>query len=317
MKYSFRTIAAGVMLAAMICCIAPSMTSCKNANATSSEKAQAVAVRTSSDSLDTPQAAQDGSIPQGARILMEVYPTFVKGYKDGRLLMSDGSTIVYDDGRKKSFVELLDDADPEDMFAFKYDLDSWTPGKMQDAGRSRCEELFKKMYGNSAKAVSSKLVAVRWPFGAATNKGGVNKNIKTVKFTSVNGANKQLEKVVAELEKHPELHKYLAQSGAFYWRPVRGAKRQSAHSYGMTIDIGVKYSDYWRNQSTNENNYYFQMTPSPAMLKLSAAQTYCIENNTGAKRLYHKLGFRETGRIHAIADGLDEIELSCCRDRGR
>ncbi len=35
-------------------------------------------------------------------------------------------------------------------------------------------------------------------------------------------------------------------------------------------------------QSTNENNYYFQMTPSPAMLKLSAAQTYCIENNTGA-----------------------------------
>ena len=253
MKYSFRTIAAGVMLAAMICCIAPSMTSCKNANATSSEKAQAVAVRTSNDSLDTPQAAQDGSIPQGARILMEVYPTFVKGYKDGRLLMSDGSTIVYDDGRKKSFVELLDDADPEDMFAFKYDLDSWTPCKMQDAGRSRCEELFKKMYGNSAKAVSSKLVAVRWPFGAATNKGGVNKNIKTVKFTTVNGANKQLEKVVAELEKHPELHKYLAQSGAFYWRPVRGAKRQSAHSYGMTIDIGVKYSDYWRNQSTNEN----------------------------------------------------------------
>lgn len=35
-------------------------------------------------------------------------------------------------------------------------------------------------------------------------------------------------------------------------------------------------------ESTNENNYYFQMTPSPAMLKLSAAQTYCIENNTGA-----------------------------------
>ena len=34
---------------------------------------------------------------------------------------------------------------------------------------------------------------------------------------------------------------------------MRGAKRQSAHSYGMTIDIGVKYSDYWRNQSTNEN----------------------------------------------------------------
>ena len=83
--------------------------------------------------------------------------------------------------------------------------------------------------------------------------GGVNKNIKTVRFTKINGANKQLEKVVAELEKHPELHKYLAQSGAFYWRPVRGAKRLSAHSYGMTIDIGVKFSDYWRSHAKDEN----------------------------------------------------------------
>ena len=253
MKSKIITIAAGCMLAAMIC-IALTLLSCKKANATSSDSSQGTIEKVSNQDTDTPQVAkQDGSIPEGARILMEVYPDFVKGYKNGNLVMSDGSTIVYDDGRKKSFVELLDDADPEDMFAFTYDLNSWTPGKMQDAGRSRCEALFKKMYGNSAKAVSSKLVAVRWPFGAATNGGGVNKNIKTVKFTTVNGANKQLEKVVAELEQHPELHKYLAQSGAFYWRPVRGAKRQSAHSYGMTIDIGVKFSDYWRHQSTNEN----------------------------------------------------------------
>ena len=253
MKSKIITIAAGCMLAAMIC-IALTLLSCKKANATSSDSSQGTIEKVSNQDTDTPQVAkQDGSIPEGARILMEVYPDFVKGYKNGNLVMSDGSTIVYDDGRKKSFVELLDDADPEDMFTFTYDLNSWTPGKMQDAGRSRCEALFKKMYGNSAKAVSSKLVAVRWPFGAATNGGGVNKNIKTVKFTTVNGANKQLEKVVAELEQHPELHKYLAQSGAFYWRPVRGAKRQSAHSYGMTIDIGVKFSDYWRHQSTNEN----------------------------------------------------------------
>ena len=37
---------------------------------------------------------------------------------------------------------------------------------------------------------------------------------------------------------------------------------------------------------------------------------WILENNTHAKRLYHKMGFQETGRIHAIADGLDEIELS-------
>ena len=59
------------------------------------------------------------------------------------------------------------------------------------------------------------------------------------------------------------------------------------------------------------------------LLQFAAAQCtdtptlWILENNTDAKRLYHKLGFRETGRIHTIADGLDEIELSRCRDRGR
>lgn len=38
---------------------------------------------------------------------------------------------------------------------------------------------------------------------------------------------------------------------------------------------------------------------------------WILENNTDAKRLYHKMGFRETGRIHAITDRLDEIELKC------
>ena len=37
---------------------------------------------------------------------------------------------------------------------------------------------------------------------------------------------------------------------------------------------------------------------------------WILENNTDAKRLYHKMGFQETGRIHAITNGLDEIELS-------
>jgi hypothetical protein len=61
-----------------------------------------------------PLAAQAQNVPKGAAILMKCYPDFVKGYKDGKLIMSDGSTLVYDDGRQKSFVEKLDDADPEE-----------------------------------------------------------------------------------------------------------------------------------------------------------------------------------------------------------
>lgn len=36
---------------------------------------------------------------------------------------------------------------------------------------------------------------------------------------------------------------------------------------------------------------------------------WILENNTGAKRLYRRMGFQETGRRNAITNGLDEIEL--------
>lgn len=37
---------------------------------------------------------------------------------------------------------------------------------------------------------------------------------------------------------------------------------------------------------------------------------WILENNTGAERLYRRMGFRETGRIHRVTDGLAEIEFS-------
>ena len=44
---------------------------------------------------------KESAIPAGAKALMKAYPDFVKGYSDNKLMMSDGSTIVYDDGKKK------------------------------------------------------------------------------------------------------------------------------------------------------------------------------------------------------------------------
>jgi hypothetical protein len=184
----------------------------------------------------TPEAkadvAQQAGIPAGARALMDAYPDFIKGYSNNKILFTDGTEMTYDDGRQKSFVQKLDDADIEDMFAFKYDLNSWTPEFQQDAGRSRSEALFKKMYGNSAAAVRKHLVSVPW-FG------------QNVLFTTVNGAAEHLKAVRDELAKHPELKAYFKSEGSFYWRQVRGANRQSAHSYGMTIDIGGNYKTYW------------------------------------------------------------------------
>lgn len=176
--------------------------------------------------------ADAASIPDGAAILMKAYPDFIMGYEGGKLLLKDGSRMVYDDGRKKSFEQKLDDADPEDMFAFRYDRSGAQPEYLQDAGRSRCEALFKKMYGASPAAVERNLVSVDW-FG------------QKVRFTKINGADKKLRAVAEELKAHPEFKSYFKSEGTYYWRPVRGAKRLSAHSYGMTIDIGGNYKTYW------------------------------------------------------------------------
>ena len=176
--------------------------------------------------------ADAANIPDGAAILMKAYPEYIKGYEGGKLQLKDGTQMVYDDGRKKSFEQKLDDADPEDMFAFRYDRSGAQPEYLQDAGRSRCEALFKKMYGASPAAVERNLVSVDW-FG------------QKVRFTKINGADKKLRAVAEELKAHPEFKSYFKSEGTYYWRPVRGAKRLSAHSYGMTIDIGGNYKTYW------------------------------------------------------------------------
>ena len=136
-----------------------------------------------------------------------------------------------DDGYEKTFEQLLDYSDVEDMFRLSYCRQD-TPVYQSDAGRSRCDAFFKKMYGSSAEEVKHNLVTVDW-FGGK------------VKFTKINGAAEQLKKVAAELAQHPELAPYLPSAGTFYWRQVRGANRLSAHSYGMTIDIGGNYKTYW------------------------------------------------------------------------
>ena len=44
-----------------------------------------------------------------------------------------------------------------------------------------------------------------------------------------------------------------------------------------------------------------QCTNTPAL--------WILENNTGAERLYHQMGFQRTGKRNCITTGLDEIEM--------
>ncbi|MBD5292771.1 MAG: M15 family metallopeptidase [Bacteroides sp.] len=177
-------------------------------------------------------------VPYGIQALKHAYPNFIKEIKDNIIIFHDGCKMVYDDSIKKDFITMLDKSDPEDMFYCRYDSKNLPPEYLSDPGRSRSEALFKKMYGTTSNEVQKNLVKVSW-FG------------KTISFTSVNGASEQLVKVATEIAKYPELTNLMDCAGTFYWRPVRGAKRLSAHSYGIAIDIALKNSDYWLWKNPN------------------------------------------------------------------
>lgn len=172
------------------------------------------------------------SVPAGAEALILAYKDVVTGFRNDSLLFTDGSSLVFDDRREKTFTGLLDDSDAEDMFYMPYDTAVWRPGRLSDAGRVRCERLFRKIYGDNRQQVGRRLVTVEW-FG------------QRLRFTSVCGTADSLRAVARELAAMPRLRKYLIGASTFYWRKVRGANRLSAHSYGIAIDINTSYSDYW------------------------------------------------------------------------
>ena len=218
----------------ILLCVLLSLTACAK------ESAKVAEVKAPMGQKAEPKADKVEKMPLGVRALMDAYPDFIKDFDGKNVVFADGTKMVYDDGRKKSFAVMLDDSDLEDMFYVAYEMPrDKAPDYQADAGRSRNDALFKKMYGSSSAAVQRTLTTVDW-LG------------QKVKMTNVNGAADSLRKVAAELAARPELKKYLKSSGTFYWRPVRGAKRMSAHSYGIAFDIGVDYSDYWLWKNGNK-----------------------------------------------------------------
>ncbi len=184
---------------------------------------------------------EQDTTPLGAKALIACYPQFIKAYKNNTIVLADGRALPYNDGKAKTHEEQMDNADIEDMFAQAYDTTIWQPTKNYEPGRIRNEELMKYMYGKSANDVKKHLVGVKW-------------FKQQLPFTSINGAADSLRAVAKDLEKLPaQFHKYFDQSSSFYWRTVRGSQRLSAHSYGMTIDICTKYSDFWRWKNPGKN----------------------------------------------------------------
>lgn len=169
--------------------------------------------------------------------LQESYPQ-IKIESEKRSIVVDDRNFLFDDGLEKDFQTLLNEADIEDMFHYRY-----IPGEMSvpesDPGRIRHEGFFKALYGDSPEAVKKNLVTVPW---MPESGGG------TIQITKVNGVAEEVQAISAELDVLPEeFKKYvLNPAGGYKWRKILDTERLSVHSFGIAIDIDASLGHYWK-----------------------------------------------------------------------
>lgn len=154
------------------------------------------------------------------------------------ILMANGQTIIYDDGRRKTPEEKLAQPDLEDMLSQPYPVGKplSLPRPEQDPGRIRVEAFFQAVYGSTPTEVQTRLVAV--PIGGTV-----------VRFQGANGAAAALARVGGRLSQiltqKPALRAYLLPlQGTFHHRRIAGTERLSAHAWGIAIDLHK--GSYWR-----------------------------------------------------------------------
>ena len=196
-------------------------------------------------------AAAGNSPPAGLRGLLAAYPDALCGAAGNTLRWCDGTAMIFDDGRRKTFDTLLTAADLEDQFHLPYPAGPAFPApppKNYDPGRFRNEAFFRKMYGADRAAVEKNLVPVPWPFGPPT----------TLRVTHVNRVDKKLAAVIRDLQRlPPALRTFLEQpAGGYCWRPIAGTDRLSPHSFGIAVDLGGAPVAYWRWDARNNGGRF-------------------------------------------------------------
>ncbi|KOR29431.1 hypothetical protein TI04_08650 [Achromatium sp. WMS2] len=170
-------------------------------------------------------------------IMIASYPDTLWKAENNKIFFRNGNAaVIINDGREKSHEQKLEHGDVTDSLEQIYPAGpcSTHSGPNFEPGRIRSDALFKGMYGQTPSQVEANLVSVRW-FG------------QILRVNRINGANKALERVHAELQNYPQWRHFLTPSaGVFNWRKVAGQTNLSVHSFGVAVDINPKFADYWR-----------------------------------------------------------------------
>jgi poly-gamma-glutamate synthesis protein (capsule biosynthesis protein) len=174
--------------------------------------------------------------PAGLACLAKWYP--VEPVKVGEVWMGrlpGGEQFPYDDGRSKSFEEKLESPDLKDMLSIPYRPGPLTPvvREDEDPGRIRHEPLFHAAYGATKEQVDVV------PIDFLGQRLRVHRKVAPA-FGRV------ARRLEAALAKEPALRPYLTNvGGTFHWRKIANTQRQSAHSYGVSLDLNPARAHYW------------------------------------------------------------------------
>jgi hypothetical protein len=189
---------------------------------------------------------------------VRAYPDYIKDSTSDTICWKDGTVMPFhqSSNTSRSYKEKLDNPSLYDQISSAYvksSLRVGNPIKNNDPGRFRYMPLFYKMYGSTEEEVSNNLVEIEWlpkHLQKETVKNEKEEKCK-IQVTTVNNVSRILTDISNTLDdlvddSEEKYLKYLINpGGTFCWRTIAGSKRQSAHSFGMTIDINVEHSHYW------------------------------------------------------------------------
>lgn len=165
-----------------------------------------------------------------------VTPVQVDGGWAGQL--PDGTRIPWDDGRTKTAEERWLSPDLHDLFAEPYPRGPIAPITTVDAdpGRIRVDALLFATYGASARQIEANLV----PIDFLGQRIRVHRKLAP-RFRAV------ARRLAAVVARDPKVRPFLQHlGGTFNWRRIAGTDQLSMHSFGVSLDLNVARSAYWR-----------------------------------------------------------------------
>jgi hypothetical protein len=214
--------------------------------ASASAPGSSIATASPAQSVARPAPEPVSHAPAAIRCLVRLYggAARLRG-AEWFLETSAGASIPYDDGRAKSFDEQLATPDVEDAFRDRYRRGPLlrVTRKDFDPGRTRLGAVFAAAYGATAAEVEHALVRVRLVAGTVSVHAKAADALRRVAV--------RLDELVVE---HPEWKPFFEPlGGGFNWRTVAGTELQSAHSFGVAVDLNPKLGAYWRWQKEWKN----------------------------------------------------------------